>query len=208
MFIAADKAGIDDERTGRVQLGQKAVRINEAITEGQSRTAFPVRAAIGVPGARGAGIVRRNRGTDHVGVPKRIHRNTVGLVLLGAAEIRRVEERRAVGADLGYERILRKVARASGTWLQGMRGWEVGRRSAAGDESCAVRGHRNGVGAVDAGAAEVGGVRQDRIDDERKTGIVLAYLERHFVLALQHVAAVDRLFDALRLLVDHRLVQA
>ena len=85
VFIAADKAGIDDERTGRVQLGQKAVRINEAITEGQSRTAFPVRAAIGVPGARGAGIVRRNRGTDHVGVPKRIHRNTVGLVLLAAA---------------------------------------------------------------------------------------------------------------------------
>src|SRR5205823_12057619 len=97
--------------------------------------------------------------------------------------IRRVEERRAVGADLGYERILRKVARASGTWLQGMRGGEVGGGSPAGDESCAVRGHGNGVGAVDAAAAEVSGVRQDGINDERQGRVVLTYLECHFVLA-------------------------
>src|SRR6266700_564754 len=141
-----------------------------------------VRAAINVPGTEGRGVVLRNREPDHIGVSKRIHRNAVGLVLLAATEKRRVEERRTVGADLGYEGVLGKVARAPNVGLQGMRSGEVRRESPARDESRAVGGHGNGVGAVDAGATEVGGVRQDGIDNEREARVVLAYPERHLVL--------------------------
>src|SRR5204863_7816364 len=89
-----------------------------------------------------------------------------------------------------------------------MRRGEVGRKSTAGNESSAVGGHRDGVGAVDVTAAQVGGVRQDGINNERETRVVLAHSERHLVLALKHVATVDRLFNTLGLLVDHGLVQA
>src|SRR5207237_965272 len=142
------------------------------------------------PCAVGSAIILLNRGPDPVGVAKRIPRNTVGLVLLAAAQICGIEERGAVGADLGNEGVLGKVARASRARLQGMRRWEVGRGSPARDESRAVVGHRNGVGAIDAAAAKVGGVRQDRINNEREAQVVLAYPERYLVLALKHVATV------------------
>ena len=77
-----------------------------------------------------------------------------------------------------------------------------------GDKRRAIGRHGNSVGAVNAASAEVGGVRQDRVNDERPAWIVLTYLKCHIPPAPYQVPDNHRLSSAIgRFLVSERPVQ-
>src|SRR3989442_10733739 len=67
---------------------------------------------------------------------------------------------------------------------------------------------RDAQALVSATAAEVGGVREHRVDDQRPAPIVSAYLKADLVGAFELVTARDFLPDAIHLLIDHRLLES
>src|SRR5207245_184067 len=57
-------------------------------------------------------------------------------------------------------------------------------------------------------AAQEGGVREHRIDDQGPAAIVCSHLEADAVCTVEHIGAVDFAADAVNLLIDDRLVLA
>src|SRR2546427_9092854 len=85
---------------------------------------------------------------------------------------------------------------------------EVGRGGEARHVGMATGIDCNAQALVNRTAAEVGGVRECRVDDQRPAPIVSAYLKADLVAAFELVTARDFLPDAIRLLIDHRLLES
>ena len=74
----------------------------------------------------------------------------------------------------------------------------------AGDVHAAFNVDGNGVSLVGAGTAQIGGIDQQRIDDQRLRFVVIANLEFHLI-ARNHISNVHILFDAVDGLISARL---
>ena len=135
---------VDERRPGRVQLGQR--RVEAAVGRGVER-------------ARCRREVGRAGEPQRVGVPAGVDGDPFAVVDRGAAEERRVGQRRTGGVQLGDEDVVRTPQRATRSAGGGR---EVGRQGLAGDVRVAGRVDGDAAGAVDVGAPEVGRVGQCR----------------------------------------------
>src|SRR2546427_3915886 len=134
-----------------------------------------------------------------------IDRDAQALVSATAAEVSGVEQRRTRGIQLRHE----GVDAARGGSPEGTGGRrEVGRAGEARHVSMATGIDRDAKALVIAAAAEVAGVRERRVDDQRAAPIVSAYLKADLMRALELVTARDFPPDAIYLLVDHRLLES
>ncbi len=163
---AADVAAVDEPRAGRVQLQHE--RVVRSTVEGD----------VGTREHREAGGLARCGLTRHVGEPRRGHRDAAGGVVRRAADERGVDEPRAVGADLGHERVAAAVV---ADVERARDGGEVGRRRVADDVRGARRVDRDRVAPVAiaaAGAADEAAVGEHHgVDHEPLRRVVRAQLE-------------------------------
>ena len=83
-------------------------------------------------------------------------------------------------------------------------GREVGRHRVTGHVGVARRVHGDGGAEVRTGAAQVRGVVEGRIDDQRLRRVVRAHTEANLGGALDHVPTRDRLLNAIDALVNDR----
>src|SRR5207245_7698631 len=128
------------------------------------------------------------------------------IVLATAAEGGGVKKRCPRGSQHRHEDV--RYA-ASGGSLEGTGGRrEVGRGGEARHVGMATGIDRDAQALVNPTAAEVGGVRERRVDDQRAAPIVSAYLKADLVRAFELVTARDFPPDAIHLLVDHRLLES
>src|SRR5262245_16539187 len=112
-----------------------------------------------IEGARGCREVGREGGTRDGHPPLVVERDPRGAVGGRAAEERRVGERRAGEAELGYERVLAVSRNAVERWVKRTtRGRVVGRARASGDVRPARFVDRNSAGLVVTRPAEQGRV--------------------------------------------------
>ena len=147
------------------------------------------------PGRRKVG---RNGEARHVCVAGCIHGDAVALLRTAAAEIGGVHERGARGIELrhkdvdGVERCIERP------WRRG----EVGRNGGARHVGVAGHIHGDAGGYITIAAAEVGGVDEHRIDDQRPAAVIRGYLEADATRVFEHVATSDFPADAVDLLID------
>src|SRR5947209_1276854 len=117
-----------------------------------------------------------------------IDRDAPALVIGTAAEVGGVDQRGAGGVQLRHE----GVKAAAGSRLEGTGGRrEVGRDGEARHVGIATGIDRDAQALVSATAAEVGGVRECRVDDQRQAPIVSAYLKADLMRAFELVTARD-----------------
>src|SRR3989442_1038297 len=135
-----------------------------------------------------------------------IDRDAPALVTAATAEVGGGVDRRAPGGQLRRQGV---IYAARGGSLEGTGGRrEVRRSGAARPVGMATGIDRDAQALVNPTAAEVGGVREHRVDDQRAAPIVSAYLKADLVRAFELVTARDLLPDAIRFLVDQRLLES
>ena len=155
VFECSDKSGVDDPGARRIDLGKEAVRYDQSLRI-ESRAAFSIAAAQRVEGLPGSvGKSGDNVDANHIRFARRIDCNSIRHILILAAKIGGIQERRTIGADLGYKRILRKIQAATIVRLQSMRDGKVRRERSAGNERSIVRRHGNRIGAINVAAAQI-----------------------------------------------------
>src|SRR5437867_574623 len=103
----------------------------------------------------------------------RIHGDSVTLIEAVSAEIGRIHERCARSVQLGDERVVSSTS----TGLEGTRGREVSRACCPRYVNVSGRIYGDGDTVVVAISAEIGRIRERRIDNKRPAWIVFAYLE-------------------------------
>ncbi len=153
--------------------------------------------------SRGRGEIARKGVAGHVGIAAGIHRDAKALIVADAAEVRGVDEPRARGIQLRHEDIA--LAAAEGGLERPSSRREIERFGEAGHVRIARGINGDRAAEVLGAAAEVRGVEQRGVDDERPAPVIGGHLEAHPTSALEHVATRDVPPDAVDLLIDDGL---
>ncbi len=161
---AAEVSRISKTITIGIEFGHERIR-REAITTGLERSG-------------GGREVGRGCQTRQVSTPLTVHRNAVAdiILVLGPAQIGRIEESRALGVEFGDEHLVGATA-----W-QGRLERILGREIEGVGGTCYVSTtsiiYRDAVTEIVARATQEGGViTQDGVNDQRPGGIISADLE-------------------------------
>ena len=172
--------------------------------------------------------VRRIRHSSQVRVASRVHRNTFSIIIPGSAQIRGIDQRvpsriqlrheNVAHCEAAGERVDESSTAAGKLCLVGIRRRrEVGRGRGSDNISIAPGVHGDGSKIVEdtapviAAAAQVSGVLQDGVNNERFLGIVGGHPKTNLVVSHEHVTALDIVLCEFRLplfrLVNKRLMQ-
>ena len=189
--VAASPAQVGgvNERPGRIELGHKAV-FQPAVSP--------------VEGGRGGREVPGQRDPGKIDVAGGIHGDRPPRVPQAAPQECRVDDAGAGGVQLGHEHVAAAPERGLGRGPDR----EVGRVGLAGHvhRPGGVGGHT--VGGLETASAQVAGVGQQRVDDERQGLVVGADLEAHLVQCRGAIAGGHCGPSPLLLLVGQRPVVA
>ena len=151
--------------------------------------------------------IRGGRVTGKVGGTSSVHGDTEGGIQPAAAEIGKVAKREGlvgVKVEPRHERIS-AILRAAARIRLLSRGRQLGedRKRVTSDVGTSFRIHRDGPADVPFAAAKIGRVTQERIDDERLGGIILAECERNSLVTGEFVArSYEAAFAVNRLIGD------
>src|SRR5204862_359464 len=124
----------------------------------------------------------------------------VSLVGSATAQIGRIDERsrsRSRRIDFGYERI----GRSSGGNLCSILGGEVGGEGVSDHIDISGRIYTDPIALIAGASAEVGGVRQRRVNDKGAARVVFTHRKAHFSACCEKVASAHPLSLALALLI-------
>jgi len=150
--------GVHQAIAGGIQLGHK-------------RIVAP--AKNGLEGARGRRKVRRIRSSGYVDVPGGVHGDIRAIIVSAATEVGSIDKRGVGGIQLGHEGIEGAAAVCP---LEGTYRKEVRRSGRAHDIGVASGVNSNAATEILSTAAEVRGVGQDGVDDQRLAGVIGSYL--------------------------------
>ena len=154
------------------------------------------------------GEVIRLGKAGHVCAPAGTHGDGQASVIAATPEVGGIDQDGAGRAQLGDEGVFAtgQIELEGTQWARTRRG-EIGGHGKTGDVDVAGGVHGNAQASLIAATPEIGGKAQHWIDDERLTRIVGGHFKTHLILALEHVAAHDGVFDAARFLIDPRSVK-
>ncbi len=191
---AAQIGGVDQRRTGGIQLGHEGV--DEAAKRCLNRRLHGK--AGGVVDAAAVGIA------GHVNVIAGIERQAVGDVRSAPAQVGGEDQRGAGGVDLADEHVLLSGQIA----LDRVLGRKIRVRGGTRHIDITGRVHRRGQARLarfgDGRVAQRGGVQDHRIDHQRPAAIIAAHRKAHTMFAREHVAAGNLALLAIHILIHSR----
>jgi hypothetical protein len=127
------------------------------------------------------------------------------LVLVAAAGVGRIDERRSCRIDFADEDVVRAARGLEQARLESPRGdRKIRRIGIAGNDRIARGIDRDRGAKIDQAAAEITRIRKQRIDHERQLAVIRADRESDRPRIAHHVSAGHRSLRAVRDLVNHR----